>query len=265
MEKALEAHIDSLRRGDYKIIRELLFDHLRHLIITGNLETGQKLIEEDLAERFKVSRTPVREAIRKLEIEGLVRYQSRRGVVVTGFTHEDIDEIYATREVLEGLAARLAAQHGTDEEIVELGRLLEQINEAASARKFERAAQIHTRFNGVLYSMGRNRRLFGILSQYAQYFEHGKMVSLTRRGRAEEIRAEHAAMLEAIVGRDPEAAERAARLHVANARQAFLGQAHLARREAAPAPAGNGVRHRKNETVTDPATHERDPETPARA
>jgi DNA-binding GntR family transcriptional regulator len=234
MEKALEAHIDSLRRGDYKIIRELLFNHLRHLIITGGLETGQKLIEEDLAEQFKVSRTPVREAIRKLEIEGLVRYQSRRGVVVTGFSPEDIDEIYATREVLEGLAARLAAKHGTDEEIRELGGLLGQINEASAARNFERAAHIHTQFDELLYRMGRNRRLVGILTQYAEYIEHGKMVSLTRSGRAEEIRAEHRAMFDAIAERDPDAAEQAARLHVANARRAFFGQARMTGGHAGP-------------------------------
>ncbi|HET9000304.1 MAG TPA: GntR family transcriptional regulator [bacterium] len=265
METAIEAHIDALRRGDYKNIRELLFNHLRHLIITGRLETGQKLIEEDLAEQFKVSRTPVREAIRKLEIEGLVRYQSRRGVIVTGFSRQDIDEIYATREVLEGLAARLAAQHATDEELSELGRLLEQINEASQANNFERAAQIHTQFDELLYRMGRNRRLVGILTQYAEYIEHGKMISLTRHGRADEIRAEHAAMFEAIAGRDPDAAEQAARLHVANARRAFFGQARVARSQPAPPPGSNGSRRRKNETVTQPPSRKRGRETPTRA
>lgn len=261
MERAFEVHIDSLRRGDYKIIRELLFNHLRHLIITGDLETGQKLIEEDLAEQFKVSRTPVREAIRKLETEGLVRYQSRRGVVVTGFSREDHDEIYATREVLEGLAARLAAQLGTDAEVLELGRLLEQINDASAARNYERAAQIHTQFDELLYRMGRNRRLVGILTQYAEYIAYGKMVSLTRSGRADEIRAEHAAMFEAIAGRDPDVAEQAARLHVANARRAFYGQARVAVGHADPASGGNGARRRKHKTVTDPAA----PGTPAHA
>lgn len=265
METAVEAHIDSLRRGDYKIIRELLFNHLRHQIITGHLETGQKLIEEDLAEQFKVSRTPVREAIRKLEIEGLVRYQSRRGVIVTGFSREDIDEIYATREVLEGLAARLAAQHATDEELSELGRFLEQINRASRVRDFERAAQIHTQFDDLLYRMGRNRRLVGILTQYAEYIEHGKLISLTRQGRADEIRAEHAAMFEAIARRDPDAAERAARLHVANARRAFFGQARVTAAQRMPQPVSNGARRRKAAALTARPSRERDRGTPARA
>jgi DNA-binding GntR family transcriptional regulator len=227
METSVETHITSLQRGDYKTIRELLFKHLRHLIISGQFEPGQKLVEEDLAARFKVSRTPVREAIRKLEIEGLVQYQPRRGVVVTGFSAEDIDEIYATREVLEGLAARLAAAHATEGEVQELGRHLDQMNRAAAQGDVERSAQIHTRFNGLLYRMGRNRRLLAMLTQLSEYIEHGKLVSLGRAGRAHEIRAEHEAMFEAIARRDPDAAEQAARLHVANARRAFFGQTRL--------------------------------------
>jgi len=217
-------HINALRRGDYETIRELLFKHLRQLIISGRFAAGGKLVEQDLAEQFNVSRTPVREAIRKLELEGLVRYQSRRGVVVTGLSPSDIGEIYATREVLEGLAARLAAEHATDQEIAGLRRLLDQMSVAFAAREYKRAAQIHTRFNDLLYQIGRNRRLTGILTQFSQYTEHSKLVSLTRRGRAEEIRAEHAAMVEAIAARDPNRAELTARLHVANARRAFFGR-----------------------------------------
>ena len=228
MDSSIEPQINSLRRGDYKTIRELLFKHLRQLIISGRFPAGEKLVEQDLAEQFKVSRTPVREAIRKLEIEGLVRYQSRRGVIVTGFSPDDIDEIYATREVLEGLAARLAAEHATDEDLGALRQLLEQMSEAFAAGEHKRAAQIHTRFDDVLYRIGRNQRLVGILTQFSQYIEHGKLVSLTRQGRADEIRAEHAAMVEAIGGRDPDAAERAARLHVANARRAFFGRERMA-------------------------------------
>lgn len=224
MQTSVENHINLLRRGDYKTIRELLFEHIRHLILSGQFETGQKLVEEELAEQFGVSRTPVREAIRKLEIEGLVQYQPRRGVIVTGFSTEDVDEIYAAREVLEGLAARLAAERGTDTEIAELGRRLEQMNRASSAGDFQRSARIHTRFDDLLYRMGRNHRLFGMLSQFSEYIEHCKLVSLERPGRADEIRAEHGAMFNAIAARDPEAAERVARLHVTNARRAFFGQ-----------------------------------------
>jgi DNA-binding GntR family transcriptional regulator len=224
VQTSVEGHINLLRRGDYKTIRELLFKHLRALIISGRFETGQKLVEEELADQFKVSRTPVREALRKLEIEGLVQYQPRRGVIVTGFSREDVDEIYATRAVLEGLAARLAAEHATDAELAELGRCLERMNRSSDAGDFQRTARIHTRFDDLLYRIGHNRRLYGILSQFSEYIEHCQLVSMERPGRAAEIRAEHEAMYAAITARDPDAAERAARLHVTNARRAFFGE-----------------------------------------
>ncbi len=223
MQTSVQAHITQLRRGDYKTIRELLFEHLRRLILTGQFETGQKLVEEELAEQFGVSRTPVREAIRKLEIEGLVRYQPRRGVIVTGISAQDVDEIYAAREVLEGLAARLAAKYGTDAEITELERRLAEMNRASAAGDFQRSAKIHTRFDDLLYRMGHNRRLLGMLSQFSEYIERCKLVSMERPGRADEIRAEHEAMFRAIAARDPDAAEQMGRLHVTNARQAFFG------------------------------------------
>ncbi len=227
MQTSIENHINLLRRGDYKTIRELLFEHLRDLIISGKFENGQKLVEEELAEQFKVSRTPVREALRKLEIEGLVRYQPRRGVIVTGFSREDFDEIYAARAVLEGLAARLAAERATDAEIADLGRRLEQMNRALTSGDFQRTARIHTRFDDLLYHIGHNRRLYNILSQFSEYIEHCQLVSMERPGRADEIRAEHEAMYGAIAARDPEEAERAARLHVTNARRAFFGEERI--------------------------------------
>ncbi len=227
MQTSVESSINLLRRGDYQTIRELLFKHLRDLIISGKFETGRKLVEEELADQFKVSRTPVREAIRKLEIEGLVQYQPRRGVIVTGFSAEDVDEIYAARAVLEGLAARLAAERATDAEIAELGRRLEQMNRASASGDFQRTARIHTRFDDLLYRIGHNRRLYNILSQFSEYIEHCQLVSMERPGRASEIRAEHQAMYGAIAARDPGRAEHAARLHVTNARRAFFGETRV--------------------------------------
>jgi DNA-binding GntR family transcriptional regulator len=227
VDTSVDTAISSLLRGDHKGIRELLFKHLRSLILSGRFERGQKLVEEDLAKEFNVSRTPVREAIRKLETEGLVQYQPRRGVVVTGFSTEDLDDIYATREVLEGLAARLAAVRATDTEVEELKRYLDLMNQASIEGDFERSTQIHTTFNELLYRIGGNNRLYVILTQFSEYIEHGQLVSLTRAGREPEIRSEHESMFKAIAAHDSEGAERAARLHVANARQAFFNQARV--------------------------------------
>lgn len=223
MEFDVDVHLAEIQRGDDTTLRELMFRQLRRKILGGSYARGEKLIEEEIADQYKVSRTPVREAFRKLELEGLVQYLPRRGVVVTGLSPKDMDEIYATREVLEGLAARLAAEHATDTEIEELRQLLVEMNEASTSGDFPRSAKIHTRFNEVLYRLSRNSRLQAILAQFSEYTEQSKLRSLQRRERAAEIRAEHELMFQAILRRDAAGAELAARLHVANARRAFFG------------------------------------------
>ncbi len=210
-------------QNDFKTVREVLFERLRSLILTGHYRTGEKLREEELAERFGVSRTPVREALRKLESEGLVQYLPHRGVLVNQLSHADLAEIYPVRALLEGLAARLAAKHITDQELQTLRSLQHQMEAAYTKRDYKRATKIHTRFNVTLYRASRNKRLINILAQFNDYIEHSKVRSLALPGRPEEIRQEHAAMIEAIARRDGDAAETAARLHVENARRAFEG------------------------------------------
>jgi len=213
--------------NDFKTVREVLFERLRGLILSGYYRSWQKLREEELARQFGVSRTPVREALRKLESEGLVHYLPHRGVVVNQISRDDLVEIYPVRAVLEGLAARLAAQHRTAQELEALRALQRQMEALYAQRNYRRATRIHTRFNMALYRASRNRRLIGILSQFNDYIEHTIGRAFAMPGRAEEIRREHIAMLEAIAAGDGDAAEAAARRHVENARRAFVGQERL--------------------------------------
>lgn len=105
---------------DLRPIREIVFERLRKAIIDGNLEPGDRLVETFIAENMGVSRTPVREAFRQLEIEGLAENIPRKGTIVKGISKEDIIEIYQIREVLEGLAFRLTCSRISEEQIVEL-------------------------------------------------------------------------------------------------------------------------------------------------
>jgi DNA-binding GntR family transcriptional regulator len=235
VERDVETQLAVLRRGDDTTLRELMFQQLRREIISGAFQRGERLVEEELAEQYKVSRTPVREALRKLELEGLVQYLPRRGVVVTGLSSEDMDEVYATREVLQGLAARLAAEHATDDEIARLRGLIAEMNEAWAQGDLTAAAATHTRFNELLCEAGRNKRLRRILAQFSEYTEHAQLRSMEDPGRAAEIRTEHEMMLRAIASRDPVASELTARLHVAHARRAFFERLQDARRDAAVA------------------------------
>lgn len=213
--------------ADVKTVREVLFERLRGMILSGYYQSGTKLREEELAGQFGVSRTPVRESLRKLESEGLVRYLPHRGVVVNQISPDDLAEIYPVRAMLEGLAARLAAQHHTDQELRTLRELTQQMNTLYSQGAHRRASRVHTRFNMALYQASHNRRLIGILSQFNDYIEHTIGRAAMVPGRIEEIRREHEAMIDAIAIQDGNAAEAAARRHVENARRVFAGEPRI--------------------------------------
>jgi DNA-binding GntR family transcriptional regulator len=209
---------------DVRTVREVLFERLRGLILSGHYSSGAKLREQELAHAFGVSRTPVREALRKLESEGLVHYLPHRGVVVNQISYDDLAEIYPMRAVIEGLAARLAARRITPQELAALKDLQRQMNALLTKGDYRRATRVHTRFNMVLYRATGNRRLIGILAQFNDYIEHTIGRAFALPGRAAEIRREHEAMLNAIEARNGDAAEQAARRHVENARRAFAGE-----------------------------------------
>ena len=183
--------------------------------------------KEELARLFGASRTPVREALRKLESEGLVQHLPHRGAVVNQISIDDLAQIYPVRAVLVGLAARLAALHITEEELQTLQVFHQQLHNFIAKRAYKRATRTHTRFNMTLYSASRNPRLINILVQFNDYIEHTVDRALAMPGRADEIGREHAAILRAIAERNGDAADAAARVHVENAYRAVAGKPRL--------------------------------------
>ena len=108
------------RMGESKPIREIAYETLKHAIITGEIPAGSRIVETDYAERMHISRTPLREALRKLEQDGLVEYVMRRGVIVRAFTMEDVMEIYTIRNSLEMLTLPAIIQKATPQDLAEL-------------------------------------------------------------------------------------------------------------------------------------------------
>ena len=189
---------------------ETAYARIRAAIRDGGLAPGERLTEVDLAARFGVSRTPVRQAIARLEAEGLLTHEPRRGLTVTRPDHQQVVELYVMREVLEGAAARLAAQHASDTEIAAMAEIVEGepdvFGDAAAL------AAVNQRLHGLLYLDAHNRYLLRSLEQLAATMSLLPTL-LTRGGRAEQAHAEHRAILKAIGKRDGEAAEAAARKH----------------------------------------------------
>jgi len=208
-------------------LRKRIFDELRHEILRGELHDGERLIEIDIARRFGISRTPVREAFRKLEIEGLVGYVPGRGVAVNKNSTEDMDEIYSIRGVLEGLCARLAAQHITKTDIKRLRALLVEMNRLYELGDFRSSARLHTRFNDLLYRAASSPRLQELASRFNDYTERSQLRSMGVPDRYKAIAQEHEAIVSALEEGDPQKAEDAVRAHVEHARAAYRASVAL--------------------------------------
>lgn len=207
-------------------IRDKVFEQLRQAILEGNLRPGYRLVERKLAEQLGVSRTPVREAIRMLELEGLVSHLPRIGCVVAQVTDLEVLEIYRIRAVLEGLAARMAAEKIKPEELQHLTELLSYIEELTSQPNvdLDQLSKIHQEFNDVIYKAAHSPRLYGMIISLVDYIKRYTRVGYCHPGRITEATIEHHQLVEAIKLRDGGLAERVAREHIDNSRRAYFSE-----------------------------------------
>lgn len=186
--------------------RRLLAD-----IKSGQLLPGARLRETELAERLGISRTPVREAIRQLEADGLVTHQARQGATIRNLDYAEVIELYEMRSVLEGTASRLAARMAQRVEVVELTEL----NDALAASEPGAAAQeLNRQFHRTLLDAARNRFLVKTMSALQKTLLILGPTTLSDPPRPEAAAAEHAAVIRAIAAHDGDAAEAAMRAHV---------------------------------------------------
>lgn len=188
-------------------------------IRAGTLAPGSRLRETDLADRLGISRTPVREAIRQLEADGLVVHLPRQGATVRSLDHAEVIELYEMRAVLEGTAARLAARVVSAVELAELGDLN---GELAGAEAGPAAQELNRQFHRTLLDSARNRFLVKAMSALQKTLLILGPTTLADANRAAAAVAEHAAVLQALAARDAAAAEAAMRAHVESALSARL-------------------------------------------
>jgi GntR family transcriptional regulator of vanillate catabolism len=208
---------------------------LRDRIVTGDMQPGTKLLQLELAEQLKVSRTPLREALRILENDGLVRtHDGNRTVVVAGVSAKDVQDMYQVREVVDGLAARLAAERGFTRELErEAKRLLKEMSSTVTdLRDPQHRTRTHARFHELILQTSGNTKLEAFRSMvrtsssaaYMPTIEDPSSVMLVRQGSSatfqefmEEAEREHAEIFATIKSGDPEAAEVIARKHIRRA------------------------------------------------
>lgn len=208
--------LNSIKLDNYKPLRELVFETLRKAIISGELKSGERLMEVQLAEELGVSRTPVREAIRKLELEGLVVMVPRKGAYVAGVSLKDVAEVFEIRASLEGLAASLAAERITEEEIEQLERLLVQIKACVDKQDIDKLIKRDEEFHDALYKAARNEKLVQIINNLREQIHRFRVTSLTNPNRVKELFEEHKRIVEALADRDTEMARQLTQEHIEN-------------------------------------------------
>ena len=206
------------------------YDRLREEIRTGVLRPGARLTETDIADRLSISRTPVREAIRRLESEGLVDHQPRTGAVVRSLDYPEIMELYEMRTVLEGTAARLAARAASPMELEEL-RAINRDMAAVTANGPE-MARLNRQFHQRLLDASRNRFLVKSMASIESTMLILGPTSMGTHERAGQAVREHETVLDALAARDGEAAEAAMRAHMERAQLARLRMLRQEREQA---------------------------------
>ena len=197
-------------------LRGRVFHHMREDILSGKYKKDDELRENTIANELGVSRTPVREALRQLELEGLVKIVPNKSAVVTGFSAKDMHDIYIIRSYLEGLCAKLACENITEAQIEALEEIQYLFDFHTKKKHFEQLVELDDRFHDIIYEASNSRMLTHVLVDYHHYVGRIRKVSLSNEERAEYCSKEHNAILEALRQRDGDKAEQLAHQHILN-------------------------------------------------
>ena len=199
---------------NHKPLREMVYEELKMQILKGSIIPGTRMMEVELAEEMGVSRTPIREAIRKLEKEGLVTIEPRRGAYASMISTEDMVEILEVRQDLEGLAAYFAANRMTDEQMAELKEVSNNYNEAVKRGKMEDMIKYDTRFHHIIVESCHNKILVQMIEQLQELVLRFRYIYYDNFRRAENMPEEHEAIVAAISEGDADKARAAADIHI---------------------------------------------------
>ncbi|MCQ2520475.1 MAG: GntR family transcriptional regulator [Lachnospiraceae bacterium] len=203
-------------------LRGRVFTKIREDILSGKYKEGDELREIAIGEELGVSRTPVREAFRQLELEGLIQIIPNKGAYVTGITIKDVRDIYMIRSKLEGICASLACEHITEQQLEEMEENIYLAKFHAEKGHFDQMSELDSRFHELLYEACDSKMLEHLLKDFHQYVRRVRKKTLSTTERSLASNAEHQSIMEAIKANDAEAAERLATVHINNAYENML-------------------------------------------
>ena len=215
--------------NEYLPLRDVVFNTLRQAILRGELKPGERLMEIQLANKLGVSRTPIREAIRKLELEGLVLMIPRRGAEVAEITEQNLRDVLEVREALEELSVKLACEHATQAQIEEMKQAAQVFKESLSGDDVTRIAEADVAFHDAINMATDNQKLIQILNNLREQMYRYRFEYIKDSSQHERLVEEHKVIYESIVKKDKETASHMAKVHIDNQKKAIIRQIRLER------------------------------------
>ena len=203
-------------------IREIAYDVLKKAIITGEIPAGERIVETEYADRLHISRTPLREALRKLVRDGLVEYVMRRGVVVHAFTTEDVDQIYTIRNSLEMLTLPYIIENATAEDIASLREKLAAMDALISKDDVEGLSPLARDFHTCLTAISGKNRILRVIEGQDEYIRRFSAMAIQQENRRSSAHEEHHKLVDLVEKKDLPALEELMRHHIERSKECCL-------------------------------------------
>lgn len=212
-------------------LRDVVFNTLRQAILTGDLKPGERLMEMHLADKLGVSRTPIREAIHKLELEGLVTIIPRRGAEVAQITEKSMNDVLEVRRALDALCAELACDRISEKELDDLKAACDHFELTTHTQDLKKIAQADVALHDIIVQATGNQRLIQLINNLSEQMYRYRFEYIKDSRRHEMLVEEHRIIYQSIVRKDKETAAAAARTHIDNQKKAIIRQIRLDRED----------------------------------
>ncbi len=208
-------------------LRDLVFNTLRQAILTGELKPGERLMEIHLADKLGVSRTPIREAIRKLELEGLVTMIPRKGAEVARITEKSMSDVLEVRRTLDALCAELACDRITEEDLIRLRKACDHFEQCVGTHDAKKIAEADVSLHDIIVEATGNQRLIQMVHNLSEQMYRYRFEYIKDSSQHDTLVKEHRIIYQSIVDKDKDTAAAAARLHIDNQKKAIIRQIRL--------------------------------------
>lgn len=218
-----------VKMDEFLPLRDVVFNTLRQAILTGELKPGERLMEIHLANKLGVSRTPIREAIRKLELEGLVTMIPRRGAEVAQITEKSMNDVLEVRRAMDVLCVELACERISEEELSQLKTACDNFEQMVKTRDVKKIARADVELHDIILRATGNSRLIQLVNNLSEQMYRYRYEYIKDFSQHEKLVEEHRIIYESLVNKDKETASDAAKIHIDNQKKAIINRIRMDR------------------------------------